>query len=120
MASTSGVVLVGSRDRGRWGRLELDDALYKHCESQKPLILFLLSDASGLEPDLNNWLGKRYKWVLPEPLYVVLPGPLDLKGPDIMGLLSGHLGSKSFKRILSEVVKLLRLRKSWPFPVVTD
>jgi hypothetical protein len=105
-------VLVGSRDRGRWGQPELDEALRAHCE-KKSLVLFLLPGASELEPKLNTWLGKRYEEVLPEPLYV--------KWPDVIGLLSGDTSSQAFGlisrdqtlkplgRVLREVVKLLHL-----------
>jgi hypothetical protein len=100
-------VLVGSRDRGRWGKPDLDNALYKHCEAQKPLILFLLPIVSGLEPTLNDWLGQPYKRLLGNPLYV--------KWPSVMELLSnatsqlGPMPSNSLSRIFREILKLLHL-----------
>ena len=105
-------VLVGSRDRGRWGKPELDDALCKHCESKKPLILFLLPNASDLEPKLNDWLGQRYKRLLGNPLYVKWPSVMDLLSNATsrpLGIMSGDMTPNSLSRILREVLKLLHL-----------
>lgn len=102
-------VLVGSRDRGRWGGQELDDALYKHCEAKKPLILCLLPSATSLEPQVNDWLGKRYKQLLGAPLYMKAESVMDLlsNASRPLGIMSGT--SNSLSRILREVMKLMRL-----------
>ena len=92
-------VLVGTGDRERWGKGELDDALYKHCELRKPVIFFLLSGA----PD--NWLPPRYAEVLPE--------PSNLNWPDddesVSRLLSSNTPASFLEQILAESAKLLRL-----------
>ena len=95
-------VLIGAGGSGRWGEGELDDALYKHCELRKPLILFLLPDASNLQPE--DWLGPRYATLLPDPLYLNWPDE------DAVNKLLVPGATPSFlERILAEVVKLLRL-----------
>lgn len=95
-------VLIGANGRGRWGKGALDKALYNHCELRKPIILFLLPSASNLKPD--ECLGEKYKTVLPEPLYLNWPG-----NEVIEKWLNDNLPSSFPERIMTEVVKLLRL-----------
>ena len=64
-------VLVGTSGNGRWGQRKLDDALFRHCELHKPLIIVALPGHPDSQEE--SWLGDRYREVLPEPLYLPWP-----------------------------------------------